>query len=176
MLLASSERDPVVHPASIAPASTSGTQTTPGRGRAHPNAHRSTRSHLPRRMSGITPVLMIPTLTNPCRGLGPLDDRALRCVSLSPERAASPDLMRSLLATVINALLSADADAVCGAEYGQSTPDRVTCRNGCLHRIWTLGSARSTWATQCPAVKRYGSRRPTQDRLGEPQAVRRGGA
>jgi hypothetical protein len=29
---------------------------------------------------------------------------------------ASPDLMRHLLATVINALLSADADVVCGAE------------------------------------------------------------
>jgi len=29
---------------------------------------------------------------------------------------ASPDLMRSLLSTVINSLLSADADAVCGAE------------------------------------------------------------
>ena len=31
---------------------------------------------------------------------------------------ASPDLMRHLLGTVINSLLSADADAVCGAEYG----------------------------------------------------------
>jgi hypothetical protein len=35
---------------------------------------------------------------------------------------ASPDLMRYLLATVINALLSADADAVCGAEYGVASP------------------------------------------------------
>ncbi len=33
---------------------------------------------------------------------------------------ASPDLMRHLLSTVINALLSAEADAVCGAEYGVS--------------------------------------------------------
>ena len=30
---------------------------------------------------------------------------------------ASPDLMRSLLQTMINALLSADADAVVGAEW-----------------------------------------------------------
>ena len=30
---------------------------------------------------------------------------------------ASPDLMRELLGTFINALLSAQADAVCGAEY-----------------------------------------------------------
>ena len=31
---------------------------------------------------------------------------------------ASPDLMRHLLSTVIKALVSAEADAVCGAEYG----------------------------------------------------------
>ena len=47
---------------------------------------------------------------------------------------ASPDLMRHLLATVINALLSAEADAVCGAEYGQATSDRVTQRNGYRYR------------------------------------------
>lgn len=47
---------------------------------------------------------------------------------------ASPDLMRQLLVTVINALLSAEADAVCGAEYGQATPDRVTQRNGYRYR------------------------------------------
>jgi putative transposase len=47
---------------------------------------------------------------------------------------ASPDLMRHLLATVINALLSVDADAVCGAEYGQASPDRVNSRNGYRHR------------------------------------------
>ena len=47
---------------------------------------------------------------------------------------ASPDLMRHLLATVINALLSADADAVCGAEYGVASPDRVNSRNGYRYR------------------------------------------
>jgi len=47
---------------------------------------------------------------------------------------ASPDLMRSLLQTVINALLSADADAVVGAEYGRSTPGRIAQRNGYRHR------------------------------------------
>lgn len=47
---------------------------------------------------------------------------------------ASPDLMRHLLSTVINALLSADADAVCGAEYGVASPDRVNSRNGYRHR------------------------------------------
>src|SRR3954449_7810249 len=47
---------------------------------------------------------------------------------------ASPDLLRSLLSTVINALLSAEADAVCGAEYGVASPERVNSRNGYRHR------------------------------------------
>lgn len=47
---------------------------------------------------------------------------------------SSPDLMRHLLSTVINALLSAEADAVCGAEYGQPSPDRTNRRNGYRHR------------------------------------------
>ena len=47
---------------------------------------------------------------------------------------ASPDLIRHLLSTVINTLLSAEADAVCGAEYGTSSPERVHSRNGYRHR------------------------------------------
>ena len=47
---------------------------------------------------------------------------------------ASPDLMRSLLQNVINALLSADADAVLGAEWGRPTPGRAAQRNGYRHR------------------------------------------
>ena len=43
---------------------------------------------------------------------------------------ASPDLMRTLLQTMINTLLSAEADAVCGAEYGKPSADRVNSRNG----------------------------------------------
>lgn len=43
---------------------------------------------------------------------------------------ASPDLLRTLLQTTINMLLSADADAVVGAEYGVPSPDRVSQRNG----------------------------------------------
>src|SRR5512141_2248423 len=47
---------------------------------------------------------------------------------------ASPDLLRELLGTFINTLLSAEADAVCGAEYGAVTPERVNRRNGYRHR------------------------------------------
>lgn len=45
---------------------------------------------------------------------------------------ASPDLLRQLLTTFIDTLMSveAEADAVCGAEYGQRSPDRNNVRNG----------------------------------------------
>ena len=43
---------------------------------------------------------------------------------------ASPDLLRELLTTFVNTLMSAEADAVCGAGYGQSSPERVNRRNG----------------------------------------------
>ena len=60
-----------------------------------------------------------------------VDPASLLSVALAD---ASPDLMRHLLQTMINALLSADADAVIGAEWGQQSPDRVTHRNGYRHR------------------------------------------
>jgi transposase-like protein len=47
---------------------------------------------------------------------------------------ASPDLMRELLETFINALLSAQADTVCGAEYGLRSERRSNRRNGYRHR------------------------------------------
>lgn len=47
---------------------------------------------------------------------------------------ASPDLMRHLLQTTINALLSAEADAVCGAEYNRPDAARTNRRNGYRHR------------------------------------------
>ena len=47
---------------------------------------------------------------------------------------ASPDLLREMLTTFVNTLLSADADAVCGADYGVRSPDRVNSRNGYRHR------------------------------------------
>jgi len=43
---------------------------------------------------------------------------------------ASPDLLRELLTTFINTLMSAQADTVCGAEYGTVSPERTNRRNG----------------------------------------------
>jgi transposase-like protein len=48
--------------------------------------------------------------------------------------SASPDLLRSLLATFLDTLMSAEADAICGAPYGMPSPDRVNVRNGYRHR------------------------------------------
>jgi transposase-like protein len=47
---------------------------------------------------------------------------------------ASPDLLRDLLSTFIDALMGAEADAICGDEYGTRTPERVNVRNGYRHR------------------------------------------
>ena len=42
--------------------------------------------------------------------------------------------MRDMLDTFINTLLSAQADSVCGAEYGVRSPERSNLRNGYRHR------------------------------------------
>ncbi|PBD12035.1 IS256 family transposase, partial [Mycobacterium avium subsp. hominissuis] len=47
---------------------------------------------------------------------------------------ASPDLLRALLSTFIAALMSAEADAVCGAGYGERSEERSNRRNGYRHR------------------------------------------
>ena len=47
---------------------------------------------------------------------------------------ASPDLLRELLTMFIHALMSAEADALCGAGYGQRSDERVNVRNGYRHR------------------------------------------
>jgi putative transposase len=44
--------------------------------------------------------------------------------------AASPDLLRGLLSLFIQALMSAEADAVCGAGYGERSAQRTNRRNG----------------------------------------------
>ena len=48
--------------------------------------------------------------------------------------SASPDLLRSMLTTFVNTLMSAEADAICGAPYGVPGPGRVNVRNGYRHR------------------------------------------
>ncbi len=48
----------------------------------------------------------------------------------------SPDLLREMVQSVAEALMSAEADAICGAAYGERSPDRVNTRNGYRDRGW----------------------------------------
>src|SRR5512133_310547 len=48
---------------------------------------------------------------------------------------ASPDLLRQMVQTFAEALMSADADAVCGAGYGQRSTERTNTRNGYRRRL-----------------------------------------
>ena len=64
---------------------------------------------------------------------------------------ASPDLMRDLLQKMINALLSADADNVCGAQYNTPSPERVNSRNG--YRSRALDTRVGTIDVQIPKLR-----------------------
>jgi putative transposase len=49
---------------------------------------------------------------------------------------ASPDLLREMVTTFAEALMSAEADAVCGANYGERSEYRRNTRNGYRRRDW----------------------------------------
>ena len=51
-------------------------------------------------------------------------------------QSASPDLLRAMVKTFAEALMSAEADALCGAGYGERSDERVNQRNGYRHRDW----------------------------------------
>ena len=48
----------------------------------------------------------------------------------------SPDLARAMLERVAGELMGAEADAICGAGYGERSPGRVNQRNGDRSRRW----------------------------------------
>jgi len=49
---------------------------------------------------------------------------------------ASPDLLGAMVQDFAEALMSAEADALCGATYGERSPERVNRRNGYREREW----------------------------------------
>ena len=71
---------------------------------------------------------------------------------------ASPDLLRSMVATFVEALMSAEADAVCGAGYNERCPERTNSRNG--YRSRDFDTRVGTIATRIPKL-RTGSYFPT---------------
>jgi putative transposase len=49
---------------------------------------------------------------------------------------AHPDVLRSLLETFVEALMGAEVDAICGADYRHPSPERTNRRNGYRQRPW----------------------------------------
>jgi putative transposase len=49
---------------------------------------------------------------------------------------ASPDLLRAMVKEFAEALMGVEADALCGASYGERSPERVNRRNGYRERDW----------------------------------------
>jgi putative transposase len=49
---------------------------------------------------------------------------------------ASPDLLRQMITTFAHALMGAEADAVCGAGFGERSDERTNTRNGYRRRVW----------------------------------------
>ena len=56
---------------------------------------------------------------------------------------ADPDLLRAMLTMFVQTLMSADVDAVCGAEYGIRSPARMNRRTGTGPGGGTPGPSRS---------------------------------
>ncbi|QMU80303.1 IS256 family transposase [Streptacidiphilus sp. PB12-B1b] len=50
--------------------------------------------------------------------------------------SASPDLLRAMVKTFAETMMSADVDRACGGEYGRPGEERTNSRNGYRHRDW----------------------------------------
>ena len=54
---------------------------------------------------------------------------------------AEPDLLREMVKSFAEALMGAEADALCGAAFGERTSERVNRRNGYRERRFDTPSA-----------------------------------
>src|SRR3954470_14860134 len=71
---------------------------------------------------------------------------------LHEQPQASPDLLRQMLTTFINTLMSAEADAVCGAAYGTRSVERINQRNG--YRTREFDTRAGTLEVAIPKLRR----------------------
>ena len=71
---------------------------------------------------------------------------------------AHPDLLREMLATMVQELMGAEAQQACGAEYGERSSERSNSRNGYRERDWDTRAG--TIALAIPKL-RQGSYFPT---------------
>jgi len=49
---------------------------------------------------------------------------------------AEPDLLRSMMKMFVQSIMAAEADAICGAPFGERSEERVNSRNGYRPREW----------------------------------------
>ncbi len=49
---------------------------------------------------------------------------------------AAPDALKTMLTEMVNLLMTAEVDALCGAGYGERSSERVNSRNGYRVRPW----------------------------------------
>jgi transposase-like protein len=64
---------------------------------------------------------------------------------------ADVDLLREMVKVFAEQLMGADADALCGADYGERSPERVNRRNGYRERPWDTRAG--TIALQVPKLR-----------------------
>jgi putative transposase len=50
--------------------------------------------------------------------------------------SASPDLLREMIRGFAQRMMDAEVEGICGAGYGEVSPDRVNSRNGYRRREW----------------------------------------
>ncbi len=64
---------------------------------------------------------------------------------------ADVDLLREMVQVFAEQLMGADADSICGADYGERSPERVNRRNGYRERAWDTRAG--TIALQVPKLR-----------------------
>lgn len=79
-----------------------------------------------------------------------------RLAGHDPEQA-SPDLLRATVKTFAEALMGAEADAVCGAGYGERSEERRSTRNGYRRREWDTRAGSIELAVPKLAISRVKS-------------------
>ena len=65
---------------------------------------------------------------------------------------AEPDLLREMMRMVVTALMGAEVDELCGATYGERSPERVNRRR--YHDAWLCRTWRPSWWTQWTSGRR----------------------
>ena len=61
------------------------------------------------------------------------------------------DLIREMVGAFAERLMAAEADALCGAGYGERSPERVNSRNG--YRHWELDTRAGTIELAIPKLR-----------------------